>query len=75
MAPVTFWQAPTQWMSYMVRKKPALFWSVVVGSVGPVALFTIPPIRYRLGDGPRPQIPLTYPIPKGPRQPPKGYDD
>lgn len=38
MAPVTFWQAPGTWIHYMARRKPALFWSVVVGSLGPVSM-------------------------------------
>ncbi|CAK1364546.1 NADH-ubiquinone oxidoreductase [Cercospora beticola] len=75
MAPVSFWQAPGTWIHYMARRKPALFWSVVVGSLGPVTMVVVPPIRHRLGDGPRNQIPLTYPIPKGKRVIPTGYDD
>lgn len=38
MAPVSFWQAPGTWIHYMARRKPALFWSVVVGSLGPVTM-------------------------------------
>jgi hypothetical protein len=42
-------------------EKPAIFWSIVVGSVGPVLVVAVPPIRNRLGDPRRPDIPLTYP--------------
>jgi len=60
MSPV-IWSNPILYMRWAAREKPAIFWSVVIGSMGPVMAFTVPPIRHRLGDGPRPQIPLTYP--------------
>ncbi|WPH03223.1 nadh-ubiquinone oxidoreductase 9.5 kda subunit [Acrodontium crateriforme] len=75
MAPVSFWTTPAAYIHWAARAKPAIFWSIVVGSLGPVTLVVAPPIRRAFGDGPRPQIPLTYPIPKGPRQIPTGYDD
>ncbi|KAJ9625782.1 n19m, NADH-ubiquinone oxidoreductase 9.5 kDa subunit [Taxawa tesnikishii (nom. ined.)] len=75
MAPVDFWQSPRAYVRWASHAKPAIFWSLVVGTLGPVMAFVVPPIRYRLGDGPRPQIPLTYPIPPGPRKIPQGYDD
>ncbi|EME45604.1 hypothetical protein DOTSEDRAFT_71337 [Dothistroma septosporum NZE10] len=75
MAPVTFWQAPRQYLQWAVRAKPAIFWSIVLGSFGPVAMVVVPPLRARFGDGPRQQIPLSYPIPRGQRKIPSGYDD
>ncbi|QIW95628.1 hypothetical protein AMS68_001146 [Peltaster fructicola] len=75
MAPVTIFANPGRYMVWAARKKPAIFWSCVLGAIGPVMLVVVPPIRERLGDGPRPLVPFTYPIPKGPRNIPKGYDD
>ncbi|EMC94051.1 hypothetical protein BAUCODRAFT_124787 [Baudoinia panamericana UAMH 10762] len=75
MAPVAFWSNPGAYINWAARAKPAIFWSIVVGGFGPVLLFTVPPIRRYFGDGPRPQIPLTYPVPHGPRKRPAGYDD
>ncbi|KXL47853.1 hypothetical protein M433DRAFT_157457 [Acidomyces richmondensis BFW] len=75
MAPVSFFEHPRQYMVWAARVKPAIFWSCVIGCIGPVMVVVVPPIRHYLGDGPRPQIPLTYPIPKGPRRIPPGYDD
>ncbi|KAF2155770.1 NADH-ubiquinone oxidoreductase 9.5 kDa subunit [Myriangium duriaei CBS 260.36] len=75
MAPMQFVDAPGQYLRWAARAKPAIFWSIVVGAVGPVMMVAVPPIRARLGDGPRELIPHTYPIPKGPRNIPKGYDD
>lgn len=48
-------------MRWASHEKPAIFYSIVIGSIGPVMLVTVPPIRKRLGDGPRERIPLTYP--------------
>ncbi|KAK4624714.1 NADH-ubiquinone oxidoreductase [Fulvia fulva] len=75
MAPVTFWQAPRQYMQWAMRAKPAIVWSIALGSLGPVVMVVVPPIRTYFGDGPRQQIPLSYPIPKGPRKTLSGYDD
>ncbi|RMX79703.1 hypothetical protein D0867_16452 [Hortaea werneckii] len=90
MAPVEFFEAPAKYFRWAIRQKPAIFWALVIGTMGPVMAFTVPPIRNYFGDGPRPQIPLTYPsksrptacytategrIPKGPRKIPQGYDD
>ncbi|TKA25286.1 hypothetical protein B0A50_06190 [Salinomyces thailandicus] len=75
MAPVEFLEAPRQYMRWAMRKKPAIFAAMIVGFTGPLIVFTVPPIRKYFGDGPRQQIPLTYPIPKGPRKIPQGYDD
>ena len=34
---------------------------MIIGSMGPVVVLTVPPLRRRFGDGPREPIPLTYP--------------
>ncbi|KAF2858084.1 putative NADH-ubiquinone oxidoreductase 9.5 kDa subunit [Piedraia hortae CBS 480.64] len=75
MAPVSIFENPGKYCVWAARHKPAIFWSCVLGCMGPIMLVTVPPLRQRFGDGPRPQIPLTYPIPKGPRHIPSGYDD
>lgn len=43
------------------HESPVLFYSVVLGSIGPVLAFTVPPIRERLGYRPPESIPTTYP--------------
>ncbi|KAJ8069049.1 hypothetical protein OCU04_002722 [Sclerotinia nivalis] len=70
-----FFSQPFRYIRWAAIEKPAIFFSIVVGSIGPVLVLTVPKIRHRLGDGPRPQIPLTYPIPTGPRKSLSGYDD
>jgi hypothetical protein len=56
-----FWSQPVRYLRWAAVEKPAIFFSVVIGSLGPVMIVTVPPIRRRFGDGPRPAIPLTYP--------------
>ncbi|KAK3372395.1 NADH:ubiquinone reductase 9.5 kda ubiquinone-binding protein [Podospora didyma] len=70
-----FWANPLRYIKWSARERPALFWSVVVGAMGPVTLAVVPPIRKRLGDEDAPTIPMTYPIPQGPRKQLTGYDD
>ena len=38
-----------------------LFYSVVLGAVGPVLAYTVPPIREHFGYRPPEPIPITYP--------------
>jgi hypothetical protein len=41
MAPVTFWEAPGAYIHWAARRKPAIFWSLVLGSFGPVFLVSL----------------------------------
>jgi hypothetical protein len=43
------------------HESPVLFYSVVLGSIGPVLAFGVPPIRERMGYRPPEPIPTTYP--------------
>ncbi|KAE9365345.1 hypothetical protein N431DRAFT_488533 [Stipitochalara longipes BDJ] len=70
-----FFSQPFRYLRWAAIEKPAIFYSIVVGSVGPVLVVTVPAIRTRLGDPKRPEIPLTYPVPTSPRKPLDGYDD
>ncbi|OCK79957.1 NADH-ubiquinone oxidoreductase 9.5 kDa subunit [Lepidopterella palustris CBS 459.81] len=71
-----FFRQPIRYLRWASHEKPAIFYSIVIGSAGPVIMVIAPPIRRYFGDEiSRPKIPLTYPIPKGPRQIPSGYDD
>lgn len=36
MAPVSFWTTPFQYIHWASRAKPAIFWSIIVGSTGPI---------------------------------------
>lgn len=56
-----FWSTPFRYLRWASHEQPALFYSVVIGCLGPVMLVVVPPIRKRLGYSPREMIPLTYP--------------
>lgn len=43
------------------HENPVLFYSVVIGCIGPVMAVTVPPIRERMGYKKAPEIPQTYP--------------
>ena len=61
--PITprFWATPIRYLRWSSREKPAYFWSCVIAAVGPVMVFTVPPIRHYFGDYDAPTIPMTYP--------------
>lgn len=56
-----FYSQPYQFMRWASIRKPAIFWSVVLGTIGPIMMVVVPPVRHALGDNPKPLIPLTYP--------------
>ncbi|KAJ8654264.1 hypothetical protein O0I10_010086 [Lichtheimia ornata] len=64
----------------MLRKfaieKPVIFWSCLIGAVGPVMVWTVPKIRREyFGYKGVPPLPITYPLPNQARNPPAGYED
>ena len=44
MAPVAFWSAPRAYCQWAVRAKPAIFWSMILGGMGPVFVVRPAPI-------------------------------
>jgi hypothetical protein len=56
-----FWAGPLRYWRWAARERPGLFWAVVIGSIGPLTLATVPPIRRAIGDPDAAPIPLTYP--------------
>ncbi|KAI0509186.1 hypothetical protein F5B22DRAFT_649235 [Xylaria bambusicola] len=79
MAPVNptprFWAGPLRYLRWSSREHPAFFFSVLIGGSGPVILFTVPPLMKKLGYVRAAPIPMTYPVPAGPRKQLTGYDD
>lgn len=47
MAPVQFWSAPLTYLQWAARRKPAIFWSFVVGSLGPITVVCQAPLEPR----------------------------
>ncbi|KAG7291746.1 hypothetical protein NEMBOFW57_001766 [Staphylotrichum longicolle] len=70
-----FWAGPLRYWRWAARERPGMFWAVVIGALGPVSLVVVPPIRRRIGDPDAAPIPMTYPIPSGPRKTLTGYGD
>ncbi|KAK3044056.1 hypothetical protein LTS18_002284, partial [Coniosporium uncinatum] len=56
-----FWSTPLTYCRWASHEKPGIFYSILIGSLGPIIAIAAPPLRRRYGDGPRPKIPLTYP--------------
>ena len=56
-----FWSQPLRYMRWASSEKPAIFYSVMMGCMGPVALVTLPPIRRYFGDVDPAPIPTSYP--------------
>ncbi|KAI0467456.1 hypothetical protein F4859DRAFT_494502 [Xylaria cf. heliscus] len=69
------WSGPLRYWRWASREHPALFWSCVIGLSGPVIIFTVPPTLRLLGYERTKPIPMTYPVPTGPRKKLTGYDD
>lgn len=61
MSTPQFWSTPLRYLRWASHEKPAIFFSLVIGATGPVALFSLPPIRRALGDVDPNPIPLSYP--------------
>ncbi|KAI9667118.1 MAG: hypothetical protein M1831_001295 [Alyxoria varia] len=56
-----FWRQPIRYMRWASHEHPALFWSVMIGSMGPVLVIFNRPVRNYMGWERRPRIPMTYP--------------
>lgn len=61
MSTPQFWSTPLRYLRWASIEKPAIFYSLIIGSTGPVMLFAVPPIRRAFGDVDPETIPLTYP--------------
>lgn len=61
MSKPAFFSTPFRYMRWASHERPAIFYSIVMGSLGPVALVTLPPIRRYFGDVDPPLIPMSYP--------------
>ncbi|CCM02711.1 uncharacterized protein FIBRA_04817 [Fibroporia radiculosa] len=57
------------------HESPVIFFSCVLGLVGPAMVIAVPPVRRSWGWKPAEPIPTSYPLPKRPRQPVQGYED
>ncbi|CAK7229589.1 n19m, NADH-ubiquinone oxidoreductase 9.5 kDa subunit [Sporothrix curviconia] len=70
-----FYAGPVRYMRWAARERPAYFWSCIIAAGAPLSFVVAPPLRRLFGDENPPAIPLSYPIPTGPRKQLTGYDD
>jgi hypothetical protein len=59
--PATFWSSPIRYLRWAQHEKPAIFWSIVLGAMGPPILFAGRPFREWIGDEIPKAIPTSYP--------------
>ncbi|KAJ9095277.1 hypothetical protein QFC21_005643 [Naganishia friedmannii] len=59
----------------MAHEQPVIFYSLAIGSVGPLMALVVPPIRKSMGWRPAERVPTTYPVPNRPRKAVVGYED
>ncbi|KAF8349109.1 hypothetical protein F5887DRAFT_949332 [Amanita rubescens] len=64
-----------RYLQRQAHENPVIFYSVIIGTIGPVLVVTVPPIRERWGYRPAEMVPTSYPLPRGPRTPVQGYED
>ncbi|KAF8896383.1 hypothetical protein BD779DRAFT_582404 [Infundibulicybe gibba] len=62
-------------LSLSSHENPVIFYSIVIGAVGPVMVVAVPPIRSYFGYRPSEIVPTSYPVPNRPRRPVQGYED
>ena len=55
------WSNPIRYFRWAAHEKPAIFFASIIGALGPIMLFTVPPLREKFGDPTRARIPMTYP--------------
>lgn len=49
------------WQQRQAHEQPVIFYSCVIGLIGPAIVFVVPPIRQKLGYKPAERPPTTYP--------------
>ncbi|KIP04174.1 hypothetical protein PHLGIDRAFT_109905 [Phlebiopsis gigantea 11061_1 CR5-6] len=64
-----------RYLQRQAHEQPVIFYSCVLGLIGPVMVITVPPIRETLGYKPIERPPTTYPLPNRPRVAVTGYED
>ncbi|PWN87836.1 hypothetical protein FA10DRAFT_234093 [Acaromyces ingoldii] len=68
-------RATYRYLQRTAHEQPVIFYSLLIGVVGPIAVVTVPPIRRQYGWKPAERIPTSYPIPNRAREEVSGYDD
>ncbi|TFL04041.1 hypothetical protein BDV98DRAFT_502965 [Pterulicium gracile] len=65
-----------RYLQRQAHEQPVLFWSVVLGGIGPVMAFSVPRIRESyFGYTRQENVPSSFPLPNRARRPTEGYED
>ncbi|KAN0059937.1 n19m, NADH-ubiquinone oxidoreductase 9.5 kDa subunit [Thecaphora frezii] len=64
-----------RYLQHSAHENPVIFFSLLIGSVGPISVLVVPPIRKAYGWKPAERIPTSYPLPQRERTPVTAYDD
>ncbi|XP_006459392.1 N19M NADH-ubiquinone oxidoreductase subunit [Agaricus bisporus var. bisporus H97] len=64
-----------RYLQRQAHESPVIYYSVLLGTVGPVLAVVAPSIRESFGYKQPEMIPTTYPLPNRPRRPIQGYED
>ncbi|CCG84092.1 protein of unknown function [Taphrina deformans PYCC 5710] len=57
-----FWTSPIKYLRWAAHERPNVFYSLLIGAMGPITLLTVPPIRKSLGYTRAEPVPLSYPF-------------
>ncbi|ORY87938.1 hypothetical protein BCR37DRAFT_390445 [Protomyces lactucae-debilis] len=75
MSTSAFWASPIKYLRWAAHERPNVFYSLLLGGLGPVALLVVPPVRRSLGFTRAEPVPLSYPLPNRKRETLKGFED
>ncbi|THG92459.1 hypothetical protein EW026_g8451 [Hermanssonia centrifuga] len=64
-----------RYLQRQAHEQPVIFYSCLIGLIGPLIVVTVPPIRKSMGWQYAERLPTTYPVPNRPRVQLTGYDD
>ncbi|PWN94837.1 hypothetical protein FA09DRAFT_332502 [Tilletiopsis washingtonensis] len=64
-----------RYLQRSAHEQPVVFYSLLIGAAGPVAVVAVPPIRRAYGWQPTERIPTTYPLPQREREAISQFDD
>lgn len=56
-----FWSSPLRYLRWASHERPNVFYSLIIGAMGPITLLTVPPIRRSMGIVRAEAVPLNYP--------------
>ncbi|KAF5342500.1 hypothetical protein D9611_001528 [Ephemerocybe angulata] len=71
----SLFRGTSKYLQRQAHENPVLFYSCIIGAVGPVLALVVPPVRAHFGYVPPPPLPMGYPVPNRARRAVTGYED